>query len=521
MAWVTVFGPGAIVASLTIGTGELLFSARAGSLFRYDILWLFLATCILKWALVFCTGRHLVLSGGHPLQRYCELPGPRAWFPILLLIFGVSTFPVWNAFLSGVLGTLGQNLAQNYDVAIDSHVFAAAAIVIITAAWLTGGYDRVERVQVVIVVTMLVAVSISVIMLNPDWVAILKGLFVPKSLAYPDWLSTAPEPVQAALADRPVWLETTNYVGVIGGSGFDYLCYVSFMRNKTWGMTKGPAVPLAELEAATPEQKRLLRSWLRAPLVDATVSFAIVLVFAIVFVAAGETVLRERELIPHGDNLLNQQAEVFRTAFDPSWADFFVWLYVAGAILAMVGTLYGLLELVPALIAEAVCAIMGRPAPNVTPKLRLGSAIYVSLSGLGILLWSYLYSRAGGEGNPPALVAIITPANLFTGVLACSFICILNPWMDFRFLPKGMRMHPILVVLNVIGGIFFGILGATAYWEWGQSQFPDGINFLGFFRLDGSVIGVVVFCVTVLIGFGTAIILRVFRGSSGGLQSDA
>ena len=493
LAWVTVFGPGAIVASLTIGTGELLFSARAGVLFRYDILWLFLATCVLKWALVFSTGRHLVLSGGHPLQRYVELPGPRAWFPILLLICGVSTFPIWNAFLSGVLGTLG----ENYYPHIDSHVYAAATIVIITALWLTGGYERVERVQIIIVLTMLLAVTISVVILNPDWLAVVKGLVVPKSLAYPDWISEVPA-VQTMLKDRPVWLETTNYVGVIGGSGFDYLCYVSFMRNKSWGMSKGPAVPVTELEAATPEHKQLLRSWVRAPLIDATVSFSIVLIFTIVFVAAGETVLREQRVVPGGGALLNEQAEFLKT-LHPSME----YLYLAGAVLTMVGTVYGLLELVPTLIAEAVGAILGRSAPKVTRRLRLGSAMYVSTAGLAILGWSYLHTKSGG-GGAPELVKIITPANLFTGVLACSFICILNPWMDRRFLPKSMRMNWLLAVLNCVGGVFFGILGATAYWQWGGKEFPDH---------GGGWIGVVVFFATVLVGFGAAIVLRTVRGS--------
>ena len=44
--------------------------------------------------------------------------------------------------------------------------------------------------------------------------------------------------------------------------------------------------------------------------------------------------------------------------------------------------------------------------------------------GLVVLAWSYAYTQAG-EGRPPALVAIITPANLFTGVLACGFVCLL------------------------------------------------------------------------------------------------
>ena len=95
VGWLAAFGPGAIIASLTIGTGELVFSSRAGVLFGYDILWLFLATSVLKWALVFAAGRHMVLSGAHPFQRYTQLPGPRAWFPILMLIIAVATFPVW------------------------------------------------------------------------------------------------------------------------------------------------------------------------------------------------------------------------------------------------------------------------------------------------------------------------------------------------------------------------------------------------------------------------------------------
>ena len=39
--WLRVFGPGAVIASLTIGTGELIFSTRGGALFGYRILFLF------------------------------------------------------------------------------------------------------------------------------------------------------------------------------------------------------------------------------------------------------------------------------------------------------------------------------------------------------------------------------------------------------------------------------------------------------------------------------------------------
>ena len=42
LAWLTIFGPGAVIASLTIGSGELIFSSRGGALFGYRLLWFFL-----------------------------------------------------------------------------------------------------------------------------------------------------------------------------------------------------------------------------------------------------------------------------------------------------------------------------------------------------------------------------------------------------------------------------------------------------------------------------------------------
>src|SRR5262245_30592823 len=76
LGWIALFGPGAIIASLTIGTGELIFSTRGGALFGYRILFLFAVISILKWALVLGAARHIVLTGVHPYQRMLDLPGP-------------------------------------------------------------------------------------------------------------------------------------------------------------------------------------------------------------------------------------------------------------------------------------------------------------------------------------------------------------------------------------------------------------------------------------------------------------
>jgi Mn2+/Fe2+ NRAMP family transporter len=117
--WIRILGPGAIIASLTIGTGELIFSARSGVLFGYSVLWVFVLILLLKWGMVFSLARHFVIGGVHPIQRWNELPGPRGWLSMTMLVLGALLFPVWIGFHSGVIGTL---LAQLTGV--NSHLAA-------------------------------------------------------------------------------------------------------------------------------------------------------------------------------------------------------------------------------------------------------------------------------------------------------------------------------------------------------------------------------------------------------------
>lgn len=483
-AWLVVFGPGAIIASLTIGTGELVFSSRAGVLFGYEILWLFLITCVLKWALVFAAARHLVLSGAHPFERYMHLPGPRGWFPLLLAFMLVLAIPVWIGFLAGVLGTLPMHYL--HDLGIDSHLWGVLAVVLVAALALRGGYTALERVQLLVVGALLVAVSLSMLILGPDWGDLLKGMSIPAALEYPPWLPRAyPE-----IAARPVWVETATYVGVIGGGAYDYLAYVSFVRQKSWGLSAGSIVEpdqlenLAEMSARG--SGRTLRKWIRAPLIDCAVSFLVVLAFAAVFVASGKIVLAPREKIPDASNLLNLQEE-FLTQLHP-WL---LPLYVAGALLALLGTIYGTLEVGPTIAVEALRALRGRASESSLGRARRWSVLWAAGGGLVVLAWSYAYTRAG-EGRPPALVAIITPANLFTGVLACGLVCLLNPWMDRKFLPRSWRMARVLVGLNVVAGVFFLALGIKGYWDFAEKRFD---------AFGGGWLGLPIFVSTVAVGW--------------------
>ena len=466
--WLLVFGPGAIVASLTIGTGELIFSTRGGAIFGYRILFLFAIISLLKWGLVVGSARHLVLTGVHPYQRMLDLPGPRGWFLLALLLVAALCLPIWISFHSGVLGNLTSwvtgtrtRLGGGTD-----YLWGAGLLTIVLILTAAGGYRLLERVQMGIVGIMVLCAAVTLFLYHPNWLEMLRGLIVPQPYAYPPWLFQA----YARIAEQPVWVETTRYVGVIGGAAFDYMAYTSFVRDKGWGeAAAGPAGP-KRLARIANDPTHPTRRWVRAPMIDSAISFAIVILFSGVFVASGAMILGPHHLVPDENNLLNLQAR-FVTAIHP-WL---LPLYIIGAFLTMLGTLYGTLEVACSISAELALSVSRSWAIRYRRRIRLATVAWCAVGAYGILAWLFMYQATGSTGKPRLLLAILTPANLFTGVLGCGLLCLLNLWIDRRFTPAKLRMPVLLALLNLVAGLVFLVLGAKGYWDDASRWYSIGV----------------------------------------------
>jgi hypothetical protein len=458
--WIRILGPGAIIASLTIGTGELIFSARSGVLFGYSVLWVFVLILLLKWGMVFSLARHFVIGGVHPIQRWNELPGPRGWLSMTMLVLGALLFPVWIGFHSGVIGTL---LAQLTGV--NSHLAALLTLASVMVIVYAGGYALLERIQFAIVVLMVLGVVLSLVVLQPNWLEMLVSMIVPTRLAYPEWLFSSDS--YASIARRPVWVEVGTYVGVIGGSSYDYLAYVAYVREKGWD------------EAARSGTDAQKKEAVRIPFVDLTVSFLAVLIISAAFVASGHLVLGPNHRIPNDSNMLNLQAE-FLTRLHP-------WLYplyIVGAFLTMYGTLYGTIEVAPAVFSEWSRAYRGM----VLPWTRFRTVTWCAIGGTTVIAgrwFSDVYKNEGATGF--SLVDLVTPAAIVTGVLTCGIICLSNVWMDKRFLPRSLQMNVSLVVLNFLASTAFFLVGLRSLgdipwlgvYSWGVLLLIFGTGWVG------------------------------------------
>ena len=389
--WARVFGPGAIITSLTIGTGELIFSTRGGALFGYHILFVFVLISVLKWGLVLATSRHMLLTGVHPYERMLELPGPKGWLPIMLLVMAAVCMPVWMSFHSGVLGNLTSWLTGTRHLFHGGADYVWGAAILIGTLLLSaaGGYRVLERVQMVVVFAMVGAAGLTLVLYQPDWLALLSGV-IPQRLSYPDWLTDKyPE-----IARHSVWVETTRYVGVIGGAGFDYLAYTAWLREKNWGILPERATA-DQLQQIADDPQHIVRKWLNAPLVDSAISFTMVVAFSAVFVASGTMFLRPAEIVPDENNLLNLQAR-FVTGIHP-WL---LPLYVCGAFLAMLGTLYGTIEITCSIADEIVRSGARDWTAQHARRLKRAVILWSAPIALGILIWLFV-RQAGFRRSAP------------------------------------------------------------------------------------------------------------------------
>ena len=454
LQWCRYFGPGAVIASVTIGSGELVFPSRGGAIFGYRLLWVFLLVGFLKWVLAYSSLRHMVISGAHPAERWMSIPGPRGWLHISLLGLLLITMPMSSAFILGVLGTTATWITGFGD----HYVWASLCCLLVSLLLILGGYGTLEKIQTVMLLVMLSCIMVALIYLRPDWLGVARG-FVPQTLSYPDWLySTLPE-----MRNRSVWVEVLVYVSVIGGTAPDYLAYTAFVRDKKWGWSHLGCASQEQLENLARARGADLRYWLRAPLVDTALSFFLVVVLSSAFCILGTVVLRPERLIPEGINLLNYQA-----LFLTSLAYWLLPLYQASVFLAFLGTLYAGPEICYRNFRELLGAV---PEWRCRIPRRLPIAAYgVFLGGgLGVLWFTRLYPDI-------RLIDIFTPAGILTGVLLASFYNLTNPWMDWCFLPARLRMPLWLGIANLFAAAVLLIAGLKALWDYGHLEASLGLG---------------------------------------------
>lgn len=442
-----VFGPGAIIASVTVGTGETIFAPRVGAVFGYAMLWVVVAAVVFKAVQVYVGARYLVLTGEHPLRAWSRIPGPRAWVAKLLGFVSVIAFPMWFAALSDALGSLciwitGIGAGSSWG----RPLWATAIILTATTLSLIQTYSLVERVSTLILALKVGLILIAILLVKPNWAAALWGMLVPQVPAYEPWV-TAKYP---DFMGRTGFLEMAVLMGAVGGGVQDYLGYVGFLREKNWGASGQASDGPGKLSHEPTVVARGL-SWLRAPALDTAVSFGSVLVITTCFMILGAAVLHPLELVPTDADLYSKQSQ-FLGLIHPQ----LISVYKAGVFFAIFGAIYGMLPVYARTTYEISIAIWPKRNWNFD-RLRLGVIIYSAVGGL-LLVWTGF--------KTVVLAGIIAP---FAGVMGCGLWCLAMIWVEWKQLPRAYRMSKWLLVLTTIAGLTMmavgGYVTALTWWR--------------------------------------------------------
>ena len=456
------FGAGAIIASVTIGSGETLFAARGGAVFGYSMLWCFVAGTIMKGVQVYGASRYMVLTGEHPMTHWAYLPGPKNWVPITMAVLSLSCFPCWLAALPLMLGKdiinwIFQVEGTPEQLLLMGRIWGTIAILTVVVLMWLQTYELLEKMQVLIVGMLLACMLAAVVASQPDWYQALLGMVTPRIPEYEPWLVEK----YAQIASVPPWVEISTYLGAVGGGTYDYLGYVGCLREKPWGALglEHDQHAIAEQAPAKPIQIALddenlgrARRWLLPIQIDISAGFFSVFLFAVCFVLLGASILHPQQLVPSGDNLLSHQAQ-FLTRMHPT----LLFVYQMGVFMAFFGTIYGAYEIYFRTAFECLLPISKRLRKVPFNTFRRGIVLYCASLGL-LFMWTM--------DNP---VKMIVPAAMLGGVFTCGLWCMAMLWTDRQFLPQQLRMPPLLRLLTFISGTVLTVLGAKGLWDYVNS----------------------------------------------------
>ncbi len=452
------FGAGAIIACVTIGSGETVFASRGGAIYGYAMIWCFILGAICKGVLIYSGSRFMTLTGCSPLQSWVRLPGLRGWFVPLVALLTCLCMPLWLAGLPGMLGDFSNwvvgiptpstlpgfsdlSPAEQQSQVFQYQVYGRYwgtfyVLVALLITWLQS-YGFLEKVQTLIVALLLMCMVVAAFVSRIDWSALFLGC-VPSLPDYQPWVKQRyPE-----LTQRSAWIEITVYLGVIGGGAQDYFGYLGLLREKTWGMLgrhdiSSPTKPLAI--ATDQENIRRGRRWLIPAQIDVTMATLAILLFTCCFVILGANVLHTNETIPDGFALLTEQAKFLDVLAGgsvngddhPGWLPWVVgWVYKTGIFFAFFGTILGACEIFVRTVRECLVALF--PTWIDIPLKTFRGWVLLAAGGGGIgLMWVFL--RLDSR-------LFVEPASLLGSGLICGLWCFAMLYSENRQLPDQLRM---------------------------------------------------------------------------------
>ena len=448
------FGPGAIVASLTLGQGQLILGPQLGALAGYSLLWL-ITINIGSYLIAYISCRFMMISGIEIIDLFA-LKTKKGWFNWLLIAIMLIFIPI---FAASIITTLGQSLQWtfgfgHYLVWGISFSIVAALLVII------GRYRLLEYTQALFVAVLAVGAVISVLYLQPNFADILPNFFtigqnVPE--AYPSWIEQV-----ADFNPTPIPLLMLGYLGTLAFTLITLVGYLGWIKEKKWGIfkdtedsyhfantlfqsfkTHGGITYLPESEG----EVKKIRSLLKPLKIDLVLAFIIVSIVSAAYMIAGTHLLGLQEdgtaLLPSDLNLIKEQGRIFSNI-----ASGLKPLFQISVFFALFGTIYAGLEAATRMLYETLKSLNEKVNDLEYRRFMLYVIMFILTTGIPLSILMY-------KGLSVLLMLSITL--MFIGVFGVIIYGVSALYLSQKVLPKKFRLNLPSLLIVIIGIILFFI----------------------------------------------------------------
>ena len=320
-------GPGIVLASAIVGSGEVIATTTLGAQVGYSALWIVLVSCAIKPVVQAELGRYTVVTGHTGLEGFTRVPGPRLGASWLVWAWAITVMLTLLQ-VGGMYGGVAQVL-HTVVPGVGVNTWVGICLAITLAVLLGGGYARIERFAVfkVALFTVMTVCAAAVLLRTPGAVS---GADFASGLSF---------------ALPASGLATAMAVFGITGVGATELAMYPY-----WCVEKGYARYVGPRDGTTAWTRRA-RGWIRVMHLDITCSLAIYTMATIAFYLLGAGVLHSMGVVPAAKDTVAVLSNIYTQTLG-GWA---LPLFYVGVVVTLYGTIFAATAAHSRMMADLAC----------------------------------------------------------------------------------------------------------------------------------------------------------------------
>lgn len=482
-------GPGIILASSIVGSGELIATTTAGAQAGFVLLWLIVLGCVIKVAAQVEIGRNTLTWGRTSLDAFDRVPGPRlagrGWIYWGWVVMTLLVLVQQGGILSGVSQTLAAGLPVSaagrawnrvYDEAAATRILAAtarsrgdtektAALVarmaeldeakkglavpaderiwavvtgIVTAVLLSiGRYKLIEVVSILLVGTFTLVTLLALLLLqfDPAW-----------AISPAELTSGLIPSIPPAVGKNSPLMTALATFGIIGVGASELMVYPYWCLEKGYGVAVGPR---DESEAWA----KRARGWLKVMQLDAWASMVVYTTVTVAFYLLGAATLGRLGLKPEGGEMVRTLGAMYAPVFGPVIGPWANGAFLIGAFAVLYSTLFVAAAGNARMVVDGLILAGRLPGDDASRTIwnrRLSTAWPLVAMVLALLI-----------REPVAMVLASGAAQAM--MLAALGVAVL--WFRWRALDPRLRPGRAWDILLVTSSAGFIIIGLWTLWQ--------------------------------------------------------